>query len=195
MVRFGESKGYERNVVIDNAWPFRDYVIESLNEDKPLDQLIREHLAGDVFGKDDPAVEIGSAFLVSGPYDDVKNQDKAQAAQIRANTLDEIINATGEAFLGMTLGCARCHDHKFDPISHRDYYGLYATFSGVQHGSRALATAEEKMAHKEMLNPLSDRKKELEEEIKSLEKAILTRAKNNAANSSLSAKLRASSTQ
>ncbi len=182
VVRFGESKGYERNVVIDNAWPFRDYVIESLNEDKPFDQLIREHLAGDVFGKDDPAVEIGSAFLVSGPYDDVKNQDKAQAAQIRANTLDEIINATGEAFLGMTLGCARCHDHKFDPISHRDYYGLYATFSGVQHGSRALATAEEKMAHKEMLNPLSDRKKELEEEIKSLEKAILTRAKNNAAN-------------
>ncbi len=68
----------------------------------------------------------------------------AQAAQIRANTLDEIIRATGEAFLGMTLGCARCHDHKFDPITQQDYYGLYATFSGVRHGSVPLATVRKR---------------------------------------------------
>jgi hypothetical protein len=168
VVRFGESKGYERNVIIDNAWPFRDYVIRSLNEDKPMDRFIREHLAGDVFGKDDPEVELGSAFLVAGPYDDVGNQDKDAAAQIRANTLDEIINATGESFLGMTLGCARCHDHKFDPISQRDYYALYATFAGVRHGDRDLAPAEEKRARAETLRPLQERKKAIEAEQKTV---------------------------
>lgn len=177
VVRFGESRGYERNQIIDNLWPFRDYVIGSFNEDKPMDRLIREHLAGDVVGKGRPDIEIGSAFLVAGPYDDVGNQDKAQAAQIRANTLDEIINATGEAFLGMTLGCARCHDHKFDPISQRDYYALYATFAGVRHGERVLATAEEKADRAARLKPLETRRGELDAEIKRLEAAILERGR------------------
>ncbi len=177
VIRFGESRGYERNQIIDNLWPFRDYVIRSLNEDKPMNRLIREHLAGDVIGKDQPDIEIGSAFLVAGPYDDVGNQDKAQAAQIRANTLDEIISATGEAFLGMTLGCARCHDHKFDPISQRDYYALYATFAGVRHGERVLATGEQKAARAEKLKPLEARRGELDAEIKQLEAAILQRGR------------------
>ena len=144
VVRFGESRGFERNEIINNAWPFRDYVIRSLNNDKPFDQLAREHLAGDILGKDDPAVEIGTTFLVCGPYDDVGNQDAQQAAQIRANTIDEIIRGTTEAFLGLTVGCARCHDHKFDPILQEDYYALYSTFAGVEHGSRVIATAAAK---------------------------------------------------
>ena len=162
VVRFGESIGYERNVIVNDIWPFRDYVIRSINEDKPFDQFIREHVAGDVFGKDDPDVAVGSAFLVAGPYDDVGNQDPVQAAQIRANTLDEIISATGEAFLGMTLGCARCHDHKFDPITQEDYYGLYATFSGVRHGSVPLATPEQHRREPQKLKPLNEEKAELE---------------------------------
>ena len=181
VVRFGESIGYERNVIIDNLWPFRDYVIRSINEDKPMNQFIREHLAGDVFGKDQPEVEIGSAFLVAGPYDDVGNQDKAQAAQIRANTLDEIISATGEAFLGMTLGCARCHDHKFDPIKQSDYYSLYATFSGIRHGQRVLATAQEKQARAAKVTPLEERKAALETERATLEAAVIARARAKAA--------------
>ena len=76
-------------------------------------------------------VRTNDAFLVTGPYDDVGNQDPAQAAQIRANTIDEVIRTTTEAFLGITVGCARCHDHKFDPIRQADYYSLYATFAGV----------------------------------------------------------------
>ena len=106
VVRFGESRGYERNEIIPNAWPFRDYVIRSFNDDKPFDRLVREHLAGDVIGKDQPDVEVGVTFLVCGPYDDVGNQDAAQAAVIRANTLDDVIRATGESFLGLTIGCA-----------------------------------------------------------------------------------------
>lgn len=177
VVRFGESNGFERNVIIDNIWPFRDYVIRSINEDKPFDQFIREHIAGDVIGKGDPEVEIGSAFLVAGPYDNVGNQDPVQKAQIRANTLDEMISATGQAFLGMTVGCARCHDHKFDPISQKDYYQLYATFSGVKHGQRVLATPEEQRVHRETLAPLQSTKAEIEKELKSVESAIDARGK------------------
>ena len=177
VIRFGESNGYERNFLIDDLWPFRDYVIRSINNDKPFDQLIREHLAGDVFGKGDPEIAIGSAFLVAGPYDDVGNQDAAQAAQIRANTMDEIIRATGEAFLGMTLGCARCHDHKFDPISMRDYYGLYATFSGIRHGSAPLATPEQQEERAATLRPLNQRKSQLEAEQKALTARIIQRGK------------------
>ena len=119
--------------------------------------FIREHLAGDLIGKDQPEVEVGSAFLVSGPFDDVGNQDPAQAAQIRANTIDEIIRASGQAFLGLTIGCARCHDHKFDPILQRDYYSWYATFSGIRHGSRVVATSEQKEANAVRLKPLEER--------------------------------------
>ncbi|MEO1998323.1 MAG: DUF1549 domain-containing protein, partial [Planctomycetaceae bacterium] len=157
VVRFGESNGYERNVIIDDLWPFRDYVIRSFNDDKPFDQLVHEHLAGDVIRPNHPETVVGSAFLVCGPYDNVGNNDPAQAAQIRANTIDEIVRATTESFLGLTVGCARCHDHKFDPISQHDYYALYATFSGVSHGSRTVATAEQKTAHERRTTPLQHR--------------------------------------
>jgi mono/diheme cytochrome c family protein len=176
VVRFGESNGFERNVLINNLWPFRDYVIGSINEDKPFDQFMREHLAGDVIGKDDPDVAVGSAFLVAGPYDDVGNQDPAQAAQIRANTLDEMIGATSQAFLGLTVSCARCHDHKFDPIKQEDYYSLYATFAGVRHGAVPLATAETKAERESQLKPLNKKKAKLEEAQRTLKRQVLKRA-------------------
>ena len=105
VIRFGESIGYERNDIINNLWPFRDYVIRSLNQDKPFDRFIMEHLAGDVIGRGDPELEVGVAFLVAGPFDDVGNKDVAQAALIRANALDDMITASGSAFLGMTINC------------------------------------------------------------------------------------------
>jgi mono/diheme cytochrome c family protein len=171
VVRFGESRGFERNEIIDNAWPFRDYVIRSLNEDKSFDVLVREHLAGDVIGKDQPGVEVGVTFLVGGPYDDVGNQDAAQAAQIRANTIDEMIRATAEAFLGLTVGCARCHDHKFDPVLQRDYYGLYATFAGVHHGSRAVATEEQRLARDGALRCFNEARDQLAKQLAALDTA------------------------
>lgn len=177
VVRFGESNGFERNLVISDLWPFRDYVIRSLNADKPFDQFIREHLAGDVFGKDDPGVAVGSAFLVAGPYDDVGNQDAVQAAQIRANTLDEIVNATGQAFLGMTLGCARCHDHKFDPITQEDYYSFYATFAGIRHGSVPLATPTQHQKRNATLKPLNQRRSELKKLLADHDGVIIKRAR------------------
>jgi len=177
VVRFGESNGYERNFLINDLWPFRDWVIDFFNADKPFDRFICEHLAGDVVGAGDPDVMIGSAFLVSGPYDDVGNQDPAQAAQIRANTLDEIIRATGEAFLGMTVGCARCHNHKFDPIKQADYYRLYATFAGIRHGRAVWATPEQKQARAAALRPLEQRKQQLTQTLSEQRETILSRAR------------------
>ncbi len=179
VVRFGESVGFEQNWIINNIWPFRDYVINSINDDKPFDVFIQEHIAGDIIGEGNPDMEIGSAFLVAGPYDTVNNQDAAQAAQIRANTLDEMINATGEAFLGMTLSCARCHDHKFDPISQADYYKVYSTFAGVRHGSVPWAKLSVKQERAAKLNPLTSRKRELEANLKELDETVLERAYEN----------------
>ncbi len=176
VVRFGESVGFEQNFLINELWPFRDYVIRSLNEDKPFDQFIREHIAGDVFGKDQPEIAVGSAFLVAGPYDSVGNQDAVQAAQIRANTLDEIIRATSEAFMGLTVGCARCHDHKFDAITQEDYYSMYSTFAGVRHGAVPLATAKARRKRVQALKPLNTRKAEIESAIEAIDQAVLKRA-------------------
>lgn len=177
VTRFGESVGFERNVIIDDLWPFRDYVIKSLNDDKPFDRFIAEHLAGDVLGKDDPAVEVASAFLVAGPYDDVKNQDVAAGANIRAATLDDMITAAGSAFLGLTFNCARCHHHKFDPIPTEDYYRLRAAFEGVTHGRRTIASAEERAAFAAATAEPAARKTKLTQEIAALEQTLRQRAK------------------
>ncbi len=177
VVRFGESIGFERNVIIDDLWPFRDFVIASLNADKPFDRFIAEHLAGDVLAPGDPAVEVGAAFLVAGPYDDVKNQDVAAQAAIRAATLDDVVVATSGAFLGLTVGCARCHHHKFDPIPTEDYYRLRAVFEGVTHGRRVVASPAERAAFAAATEPLNRARAALVAERDPLERAITQRAK------------------
>jgi mono/diheme cytochrome c family protein len=177
VIRFGESNGFERNFVIDDLWPFRDYVIQSINDDKPFNKFITEHLAGDVIGKDNPQVEVGSAFLVAGPYDDVGNQDIVAQKNIRAATLDDMITATSGAFLGLTINCARCHNHKFDPIPTEDYYRLRAAFEGVTHGRRVVATKEQRESFAAATKPLAADLKKLEAERALLDQAIEARAK------------------
>lgn len=176
VVRFGESRGFERNEIINNVWPFRDYVIRAFNGDRSFDSVIREHLAGDVVAGGEPEREIGTAFLVCGPYDDVGNQDPQQAAQIRANTIDDMIRATGEAFLGLTIGCARCHDHKFDPILQEDYYRFYSIFAGVQHGSRVVARPERVKEYQSIVTPLKAERDRLKEEMERVEEGVVERA-------------------
>lgn len=133
VIRFAESNGFETNRERPNAWKFRDYVIAAFNEDKPYDAFIREQLAGDAFG-----VDVATGFLVGGPVDIVGSPDPVLTAQQRADELDDMVSTTGTTFLGLTLGCVRCHTHKFDPIEHQEYYGMTAFFSGVKHGERAL---------------------------------------------------------
>ncbi len=132
VVRFAESTGFEVNVPRKNAWPYRDYVIRALNRDKPYDRFILDQLAGDTTGED-----AATGFLVGGPNDQVKSPDIQLTLQQRADELTDMAATTGSAFLGLTVGCARCHNHKFDPISQVDFYSLEAVFAGVQHGERA----------------------------------------------------------
>jgi hypothetical protein len=132
VVRFAETTGFETNAQRPNAWPYRDYVIRAFNGDKPYDEFIRDQLAGDAGGEDE-----ATGYLVAGAYDQVKG-DPALSAQQRADELNDMVSTTGGTFLGLTVGCARCHDHKFDPVSQVDYHRMKAVFSGVRHDERAV---------------------------------------------------------
>ncbi len=131
IIRYAETHGFETNRERPNAWPFRDWVVDAFNGDLPYNQFVREQLAGDALGSG-----TGTGFLVAGPYDLVKSQDINLTLMQRQNELDGMISTTGTTFLGLTLGCARCHDHKFDPVTMRDYYSLQAVFAGVNHEER-----------------------------------------------------------
>jgi len=133
VARFGESTGFEVNRDRPSAYHYRDYVIRALNDDISYRDFIIEQLAGDAVG-----VDAGTGFLVGGPYDMVKSPDINLTLMQRQDELADIVNTTGTAFLGLTLGCARCHNHKFDPILQKDYYAFQAAFAGVQHGERKL---------------------------------------------------------
>jgi hypothetical protein len=133
VVRFAESNGFETNTPRKNAWPYRDYVIRAFNEDMPFDRFVMEQLAGDSRGAD-----AATAFLVGGAWDEVKSPDPGLTAQQRMDELNDMVATTSSTFFGLTVGCARCHNHKFDPITQVDYYALQAVFAGVQHGERPL---------------------------------------------------------
>ncbi|MFM8804233.1 MAG: DUF1549 domain-containing protein, partial [Planctomycetia bacterium] len=131
VVRFAESHGFEMNKLRPNAWPYRDWVIESLNADQPYDLFVKEQLCGDQLG-----AHAATGFIVGGAKDEVGSPDPVLTANQRADQLHDMVGTTGSAFLGLTVGCARCHDHKFDPVPQTDYYRLKAVFEGVKHGDR-----------------------------------------------------------
>jgi len=145
VVRFAESHGFEMNQARPNAWPYRDYVIRALNEDKPYRPFIIEQIAGDSFG-----VEEATGFLVGGPWDQVKSPDPVLTANQRADELHDMVSTVGTAFLGLTVGCARCHNHKFDPIPQSDYYALVASLAGVTHGERPLKMRDAEAREREL---------------------------------------------
>ena len=133
VVRFAESNGFETNVERPSAFHYRDWVIEALNTDLPYNRFLALQIAGDQLGEDR-----ATGFLVGGAWDQVKSPDPILTQTQRQDELADMVNTTGTAFFGLTLGCARCHNHKFDPISQKDYFALAAMFAGVQHGERKL---------------------------------------------------------
>jgi hypothetical protein len=144
LVRYAESNGYEHDEARPGAWRYRDYVIRAFNADKPYDRFVREQLAGDELAPDDPDALIATGFNLLGP----DMTDAANSAQRRQNTLDDMTDTTGLVFLGLTIGCARCHDHKFEPIPQSDYYRLQAVFApAVFKPAQPVATREVKAAH------------------------------------------------
>jgi Protein of unknown function (DUF1553)/Protein of unknown function (DUF1549)/Planctomycete cytochrome C len=131
VVRYADTNGFETNRERKTAYHYRDYIVEAFNSDKPYDQFIREQIAGDALGAD-----AATGFLVAGTYDIVKSSDINLTLMQRQEELADMVNTTGTAFMGLTMGCARCHNHKFDPILQKDYYAVQAVFAGVNHGER-----------------------------------------------------------
>ncbi|HYI95924.1 MAG TPA: DUF1549 and DUF1553 domain-containing protein [Bryobacteraceae bacterium] len=123
--RYAESDGFRADEYRPNVWRYRDYVIEALNQDKPYNRFVQEQIAGDEMWPDDPKARVATAF--SRHYPDEWNA--RDLMQRRQDILQDVTDAVGSAFLGLTFGCAKCHDHKFDPILHRDYYRLQAFFA------------------------------------------------------------------
>jgi hypothetical protein len=133
LVRFAETNSFERDGLKPNAWRYRDYVIRSLNADKPYNQFVREQLAGDE--QPDPTTDeiIATGFYRLGLWDD----EPADPLLHKFDQFDDIVRTTGEVLLGLTIGCARCHDHKIDPIPAKDYYSFVAFFRGLsEYGTR-----------------------------------------------------------
>ena len=128
VARYAESSGKEVNILYGEAWRYRDYVIESFNKDKPYDQFLREQIAGDLMkyeGKRDQAEKIvATGYLALGP----KSHNSRDRRQFTMDMVDEQIDAVSQGMLGLTIACARCHDHKFDPVAQRDYYALAGIF-------------------------------------------------------------------
>ncbi|MDE0571725.1 MAG: DUF1549 domain-containing protein, partial [Verrucomicrobiales bacterium] len=135
IARFGESDGFERNNPRNNLWPFRDWVIKALNDDMPYDEFVRMQIAGDIIkpGKDGTAAV---AFLAAGLHNTVVGGSEFMKKTARQDELEEIAGTVGQTFFGLTVNCARCHDHKYDPISQKEYYQLTSALAGVFHGER-----------------------------------------------------------
>jgi cytochrome c551/c552 len=138
VVRFGESDGFERNFARDNAWPYRDWVIAALNADMPYDRFVRMQLIGDL----EPGGVEGIAatgFWVAGAHNTVVGGSRRMKQLARQDEIEEVLGTLGQAFLGLTLNCARCHDHKFDPVSQEEYYRFASAISGLGFGERAVS--------------------------------------------------------
>ena len=143
ITRFAESSGGGRTLPFKDAWRYRDYVITSIHQDVPLDQMITEHLAGDLLPADSDAGRArqltATAFLALGPT----NYEEQDKGVLRMDIIDEQLETIGRSFMGMTLGCARCHDHKFDPVTTRDYYAM----AGILRSTRTLQDYTSNVGH------------------------------------------------
>ena len=140
VIRWAETNGSESNLYRKNAWIYRDYVVRAFNEDKPYNQFVQEQIAGDSLG-----VGEATGFLVAGPHVPAATVGREPTAirQARADRMDEIMQTVGASVMGVTIGCARCHNHKFDPITIKDYYSMTGVFQDIEFGSRFPEFSEE----------------------------------------------------
>ena len=160
IAHYADTHGFERDQRRDHAWHYRDWVIRALNADLPYDQFLRDQIAGDALRPDDPDAIAATGFLAAGPWDFVGQAETPSPVLkrlARADDLDDMVTQVMTATCGVTINCARCHDHKLDPISQREYYSLWAVFAGVKRGDRILSPAEQRR--------LGQEKTELEQQL------------------------------
>ena len=165
VARFAESQGFKADETRPDAWRYRDYVINSFNTDKPYDRFIREQIAGDELWPNVAEARIATAF--NRHYPDEYNARNLM--QRRQEILNEVTNVVGSAFLGLTVECAQCHNHKFDPISHKDYYSLQAFFANTAADDRILvASPQQIQEHERKLALWEGKTREVREEISAI---------------------------
>ncbi len=167
VVRYSESDGYNADGYRPHAWRYRDYVVKSFNEDKPFDRFIREQIAGDEIAPNDPDAVTGTGFLRHGIYEWNQRDAETQWEEIMA----EMTDVTGEAFLGLSVGCARCHEHKFDPIPRADYYHLQAFLAPtIWTIDEPVATAQRRAQHEKDMKAWEAKAKSVLDQIAAIEK-------------------------
>ncbi len=172
-VHYGDTHGYDKDKVRPHAWPYRDYVIRSLNEDKPYSRFVKEQLAGDAFYPGTADGTLGLGFIAAGPFDyvgqiEVKN-GTLEKKRVRNIDRDDMVSVTMNTFVSLTVHCARCHDHKFDPITQEDYYRLQAVFAAVDRADRPYdedpEVASRRQSLQEIQRKFASRKSAIEERI------------------------------
>ncbi|MEM7561308.1 MAG: DUF1549 domain-containing protein, partial [Planctomycetota bacterium] len=140
VVKYADTCGYDKDKLRNNAWPYRDYVIRSFNEDKPYGRFIEEQIAGDILFPGNPDGILGLGFIAAGPWDFIGHvevpESKLDGKVARNLERDDLVSNAINTFCSLTVQCARCHHHKFDPITQQDYYGLQAIFAGVDRAER-----------------------------------------------------------
>lgn len=176
-VRFGESHGFERDQLRTNSWRYRDWVVDAFNRDLPYDVFCQQQLAGDALAANDASAVIATGMLVCGPYDQVgqTQQSAAMRAVVRQDELEDLVSVVGQTFLGLTVNCSRCHDHKFDPIPMREYYQLCAVLAGTHHGERDIDQNQLAVAKSALLPRIENRIKALEQRIEGILGPVRTR--------------------
>ncbi len=142
LVRYGESDGFERNAPRELIWHYRDWVIEAFNKDLPYDKFARQQISGDLSEVETLDGHSATGFLVAGVHNTVVGSSKSMQLLARQDELEDLVGNVGQTFLGLTFNCARCHDHKFDPITQHEYYQLIAAFGGVNHGVKTIRDAD-----------------------------------------------------
>jgi hypothetical protein len=167
LARYAESEGFKSDELRLNAWRYRDYVIKSFNEDKPYDRFIKEQIAGDELYPNDP-----NALVATGFNRHFADESNARNITLRRQEiLNDITDTVGSTLLGLTIGCARCHDHKYDPISHKDYYRLQAFFAAVRvRDDIPLSTPEQRKQYEAQLHEWEEKTKDIRAELAALEK-------------------------
>ncbi len=174
VVRFGESNGFERDLPRPNAWPYRDWVISALNQDMPYDEFVRWQLAGDLLSPDNIEAIKAVGFLVGGAHDTVVPVVDRMRAMMRQDELEDIVGTVSQTFLGLTVNCARCHDHKFDPITTREYYQIASALAGIDHGEREFTPPEVVRQLEVWRSQIESLSKELRDEETPIRDSILT---------------------
>jgi hypothetical protein len=165
LVRYAESDGYNQDAERPHAWRYRDYVIAALNQDKPYNRFVAEQVAGDELAPQDHDALAATGFLRHGPYE----YNQRNVTQQRLHILNDLTDVTGQVFMGLTIGCARCHDHKFDPLLQKDYFRLQAFFAPMIDRDVAVASGGQQREHDRRLSQWQAATREIREQLDQLE--------------------------